>query len=121
MKLVKVSLVKSSALAVIASLAMSTAAGAAPLNSSAASSITEQGNIAQRMQRSRFDATRTRPYLDEMIMLHMQMVDAAQRAIESQDSTIRTMAQETIKSSNAEIDRMIDLRRKMFLENPDKG
>lgn len=119
-------LVKSSALAMMLSLATVTTAGATQPDSNAASvkPAESQSLVAQmpmRMpMRSRFDATRTRPFVDEMIMMHMQMVDAAQRAMQSPDPDIRRMAEETMKSSNAQINTLMEMRRKFF-ENPDKG
>lgn len=113
------SLVKSSALAIMLSLATITTAKATQPDST--TSVTaDQSIVAQMPMRSRIDATRTRPFVDEMIMMHMQMVDAAQRAMQSSDPDIRRMAEETMKSSNAQIYTLMEMRRKFF-ENPDKG
>lgn len=119
------SLVKSSALAIMLSLATATTAGATPDSSTSVKPIAESQSLVaqtpmQMPMRSRFDATRTRPFVDEMIMMHMQMVDMAQRAMQSPDPEIRRMAEEMMKSSNAQIDTLMEMRRKFF-ENPDKG
>jgi len=117
------SLVKNSALAVMLSLSMATTARATQPDSNAATSAKpaeSQSLVAQTSPRSRFDATRTRPFVDEMIMLHMQMVDAAQKAMQSQDPEIRRMAEETMKTSNDKIITLMEMRRSFF-ENPDKG
>ncbi len=116
------SLVKSSALAIMLSLATATTAGATQPDSNTTSvkPAASQSLVAQMPMRGRFDATRTRPYVDEMIMLHMEMVDAAQRAMKSPDPEIRKMAEEAMKSSNAQINTLMEMRRKFF-ENPDKG
>ncbi len=105
------------------SLAMATTAKATEPDSNATISVTAQSQslLAQmRQSPSRFDATRTRPFIDEMIMLHMEMVDAAQRAMQSPDPQVRSMAEETMKTSNAQISTLLEMRRKFF-ENPDKG
>jgi uncharacterized protein (DUF305 family) len=117
------SILKNSALAVMLSLAMATTAKATQPDSNTTISVKpgeSQSLVAQMRPRSRFDATRTRPFIDEMIMLHMEMVDAAQRAMQSPDPQVRSMAEETMKSSNAQISTLLEMRRKFF-ENPDKG
>lgn len=117
------SLVKNSALAVMLSLAMATTARATQPDNKAATSVTaSQSLIAQMPPRSRFDATRTRPYVyyDQMIMMHMEMVNAAQSAMQSPDPEVRRMAEETMKYSNSQINTLLEMRRKFF-ENPDKG
>jgi hypothetical protein len=50
----------------------------------------------------------------------MEMVDAAQRAMQSPDPQVRKMAEETMRSSNAQITTLMEMRRRFF-ENPDKG
>lgn len=117
------SILKNSTLAVILSLAMATTAKATQPDSKVVASVKpveSQNLVAQMRPRSRFDATRTRPFIDEMIMLHMQMVDAAQRAMQSQDPEIKKMAEEKMKFSNAQINTLMEMR-KSFFENPDKG
>ncbi len=117
------SILKNSALVTIFYLAMATTVQAAQLDSNVVANVKtvkSQNLIAQMHPRSRFDATRTRPFIDEMILLHMQMVDAAQRAMQSSDTEIKKMAEETMKSSNARINSLMEMRRR-FLENPDKG
>ncbi len=117
------SLVKSSALAVMLSLATVTTARATQPDNNAATSAKaaeSQSLVAQTSPRSRFDTTRTRPFIDEMIVLHMEMVDAAQRAMQSPDPQVRKMAEETMRSSNAQITTLMEMRRRFF-ENPDKG
>lgn len=116
------SILKNSALAVMLSLAMATTAKATQPDSNATSSVTahSQNFVAQMLSPRRFDATRTRPFIDEMIMIHMQMTDAAQRAMQSPDPEIKKMAEETMKSSNAQINTLMEMRQKFF-ENPDKG
>lgn len=117
------SILKNSALAVMLSLAMATTAKATQPDSNVVTSVKAvepQNLVAQMRPRSRFDATRTRPFIDEMIMLHMEMADAAQRAMQSPDPEIKKMAEETMKSSNAQISTLLEMRRKFF-ENPDKG
>lgn len=116
------SILKNSALAVMLSLAMATTARATQPDNATISVTARSENLVAQMQRSpsRFDATRTRPFIDEMIMLHMEMVDAAQRAMQSPDPAVRSMAEETMKSSNAQISTLLEMRRKFF-ENPDKG
>jgi len=52
-------------------------------------------------------------YRREMITLHMQMVEAADT--QSQNPEIKSMAQETIKTSNAAINRMMEMRRKLYI------
>ncbi|WP_143755405.1 hypothetical protein [Gloeocapsopsis sp. IPPAS B-1203] len=102
---------------------MATTVQATQPNSNAIANVNtvkSQNLIAQMYPRSRFDATRTRPFIDEMILLHMQMVDAAQRAMQSSDTEIKKMAEETMKFSNARINSLMEMRRS-FLENPDKG
>jgi uncharacterized protein (DUF305 family) len=116
------SLVKNSALAIMLSLAMATTAKATQPDSSTTSvkPAESQSLIAQKYPRGLLNETRTKPYIDEMIMLHMQMVNAAERAMQSQNPEIRRMAEETMKSSNAQINTLMEMRRKFF-ENPDKG
>lgn len=117
------SILKNSALAVMLSLTMATTAKATQPDSNVVASVKpveSQNLVAQMRPRSRFDATRTRPFIDEMIMLHMQMVDAAQRAMQSPDPEIKKMAEETMKSSNAQINNLMEMRQNFF-ENPDKG
>lgn len=117
-------LVKNSVLAVMLSLAMATTARATQPDSNAVTSVTAESEslVAQMPPRSRFDATRTRPYVyvDEMIMMHMDMMKVAERAMQSPDPEVRRMAEETMKNSNAQINTLLEMRRKFF-ENPDKG
>lgn len=117
------SLLKSSALAVMVSLAMASTAGATRLDSNApsAKSTESQILIGQATQRglSRNDQE-SRRYIDEMIMLNMQMTDTAQKGMQSQDPEIRKVAQEMMKSSNDRILSLMEMRRRFF-ENPDKG
>jgi uncharacterized protein (DUF305 family) len=110
------SLVKSFPFAAILSLAMATTASAIQPDRAATSvKLTEsQDLIAQTKPPSRLNQTRTRRFIDEMITLHMQMVEAAEEALQSQDPEIKSMAQETIKTSNAAINRMMEMRRKLY-------
>jgi uncharacterized protein (DUF305 family) len=111
------SLLKSSALAVMLSLAVATTAGATQADSTAANRAKlsqSQSLIAQTYPRGVLNETRSRRFLDEMIVLHMKMADMAQEALQSQNPEIKKMAQETIKSSNAEINRMREMRRKIY-------
>lgn len=117
------SILKGSALAFIVSLAMATTAKATPLDSKVVTSVKpveSQNFIAQVPARNRFEATKISPFIDEMVILNMQMVDAAQRAMQSPDPEIKKLAEETMKASNDRIDSLMEMRRK-FLENPDKG
>jgi uncharacterized protein (DUF305 family) len=111
------SLLKSSALTAMLSLALATAAGATQPDSTAANRAKlsqSQSLIAQTYPRGVLNETRSRRFLDDMIVLHMKMVDMAQEAFQSQNPEIKKMAQETIKSSNAEINRMMEMRRKIY-------
>ncbi len=117
------SILKSSTLAFIVGLAMATTAKATQPDSNIVASVKpveSQNFIAQLPARNRFEATKISPFIDEMVILNMQMVDAAQRAMQSPDPEIKKMAEETMKSSNTRIDSLMEMRRK-FLENPDKG
>jgi uncharacterized protein (DUF305 family) len=111
------SLIKSCAFAGMLSLAMATTASATQPDSNAATSAKlaeSQSLIAQTNPRGLLNQTRSRRFIDEMIMLRMKMVDVAEEALQSQDPEIKNMAQETIKSSNAEINRMMEMRRERY-------
>ncbi len=117
------SILKSSALALIVSLAMATTAKATQPDSNIVASVKpveSQNYVAQVPARNRFEATKISPFIDEMVILNMQMVDAARKAMQSPDPEVRKMAEEIMKSSNTRIDSLMEMRRK-FLENPDKG
>ena len=99
------------------SLAVATTAGATQPDSTVANKaklLQSQSLIAQTYPRGVLNETRSRRFLDEMIVLHMKMADMAQEALQSQNPEIKKMAQETIKSSNAEINRMREMRRKIY-------
>jgi uncharacterized protein (DUF305 family) len=70
--------------------------------------------IAQVSPSSRLNETRSRRFIDEMIMLHMKMIEAAESALQSPDPEVKNMARETIKSSNNEIGRMMKMREKFY-------
>ena len=124
------SLVKTSALAAILSITMATTAEAKqPDSNTTASSTPAQSQILIAQTQAPF--RESRPYrnfiyerrmMDEMIMERMRMVGMAQEMLETtKDPGMRKMAQEIITSGNAEITRMLQMRRQMFLENPDKA
>lgn len=109
-------LVKSFPLAAILSLAMATTASAIQPDSAATSGkLTEShGLIAQTKPPTRLNQTRSRRFIDKMISLRMQMVEAAEEALQSQDPEIKRMARETIRTSNAEINKMMEMRSKLY-------
>ena len=48
-------------------------------------------------------------------MLRMKMVEAAEEALQSPDSEIKRMAQQTIKTNNTEIKKMMEMRERFKL------
>ena len=111
-------LVKSFPLAAILSLAMATTASAIQPDSAATSTkLTEsQGLIAQTPPRNLIQQTETRSrrFINQMMMLHMQMVESAEEALQSPNPEIKRMAQQTIKTSNAEINKLMEMRGKLY-------
>lgn len=110
------SLLKSFPFAAIITLAVATTASAIQPDADTSVKLTEsQSLIAQsKPATTRLNQTRSRRLIDQMLMLHLQMVAAAEEAMQSPDPEIRKMAQETMKNSNAAIDRMLEMRRKMY-------
>lgn len=112
-------LVKSFPLAAILSLAMATTASAIQPDSAATSTkLTEsqQGLIAQTPPRNLIQQveTRSRRFINQMMMLHMQMVESAEEALQSRDPEVKRMAQQTLKTSNAEINKLMEMRGKLY-------
>lgn len=109
-------IVKSFPLAALLSLAMATTASAIQPDSATTSTklIESQKLIAQTSPRNRQNETRSRRFVNQMMMLYMQMVDSAEEALQSPDPEIKRMAQQTIKDSNAQITKLMDMRRKLY-------
>ncbi len=110
--------VKSFALAAMFSIATATTASANHLESAAnnASSNTKliefHSLIAQKYPNGLLKETRSRRFIDEMIMLRMRMIEAAEQALQSPNPDIKNMAQEVIKTSNTDINKMMEMRKK---------
>ncbi len=85
-------------------------------NTATNTKLTESQSLtAQKEPRSRLqNETRSRRFVDKMISLHMQMVEAAEEALQSKDPEIKRMAQQTIKDSNASISRMMQMRAELY-------
>lgn len=105
--------VKSFPLAAILSLAMATTASAIQPDSVTSIKLTDRsliaqtpppGNLVQQVE------ARARRFINQMMMIHIQMIESAEEALQSQNPEIRRMAQQTIKTSNAEIDKLMDMR-----------
>lgn len=116
-------LVKSCAFAAILSLAMVSTAKATQLNSkdiTSAKPVELQNLIAQKDQPPELGES-TRQFLDEMISLHMRMVDMAQKLLDSQGSTMapetKTMVQRMIDSGNDQILKLVGERERLFRVN----
>lgn len=110
-------IVKSFSLAAILSLAMATTASAIqPASATTSIKLAEsQRLLAQRPTRNRIETeTRSRRFVNQMMMLHMQMVDSAETALQSPDPEVKRMAQQTIKDSNAQINKLMEMRRKLY-------
>ena len=111
-------LVKSIAFTTIGLAIATTSASAAQVNNpdtnttSHANIIEFNRQIAQVSPSSRLNETRSRRFIDEMIMLRMKMVEAAESALQSPNPEVKRMAQEVIKTSNTEIKRMMEMRGK---------
>lgn len=108
-------LIKGTALAGILSLAMATNVSASQPNSVLAFNVKlaeSQNQSAQKSPSGMLNETRARRFLDEMIMLRMKMIEAAEPALQSPSPDIKKMAQETIKTNNNEINRMMEMRKK---------
>ncbi len=115
------SLVTTSALSAILSLAVATTAGAVEPNSigTGAKPAVAQGLIAQTQippdSRPYRQYIANRRSLDDMIIMRMKMVGAAQEMLQStQDTALKRLAQEMITSGNSEITRMMEMRKNMF-------
>lgn len=112
------SFVKCFPIAAILTLTMATTASAIQPVSKTATNIKLTGSqslIAQKEPRSRLqNETRSRRFVDKMISLHMQMVEAAEEALQSKDPEIKRMAHQTIKDSNASISRMMQMRAELY-------
>jgi uncharacterized protein (DUF305 family) len=111
-------LVKSIAFTTISLAIAATSASAAQLNN-LDTSINNHANtaklnsqIAQKSPSSPLNETRSRRFIDEMIMLRLKMVEAAESALQSPEPEIKRMAQEALKNSNTEIKRMMEMRGK---------
>lgn len=110
-------IVKSFPLATILSLAMATTAGAIqPATATTTIKLTEsQRLIAQTpAPPTRQNQTRSRRFVNTMMMLHMQMIESAEEALQSPDPETKRMAMQTIKDSNAQITKLMDMRRKLY-------
>jgi len=109
-------LVKSIAFTTMGLAIATTSASAAQVNNPDTSMTTHantvelNSQIAQSSPSSRLNETRSRRFIDEMIMLRMKMVEAAEEALQSPNPEIKRMAQEVIKTSNAEIKKMMEMR-----------
>lgn len=123
-------LAKTSALAVMLGLTMASTAGAKQLDGNTATNsnpLQSQSLVAQvqapfRDSRPYRNFIYERRMMDEMIMERMKMVGMAQEMLETtKNPEMKKMAQDIITSGNAEISRMLDLRRRMFFTNPDKA
>ncbi|MDV2994702.1 MAG: hypothetical protein N4J56_004356 [Chroococcidiopsis sp. SAG 2025] len=100
-------------------LAIATTSASATQSNNADTRMTNYANtielnsqIAQQSPFSSLNETRSRRFVDEMIMLRMKMVEAAESALQSPNPEIKRMAQETIKTSNTEIKKMMEMRGK---------
>lgn len=117
-------LVKSCAFAAILSLSMATITRATQIDSKDTTNNkpTESQRliVAQKSAPVELGET-TRQFYDEMIKMHMQMVNMAQNLLESQGSKMapetRTMVQSMIDSSNAQIMKLVGERERLFRVN----
>ena len=109
-------LVKSIALTTIGLAIAATSASAAQVNNpdtNANSHARIAGLSNQIAQKSPSNnETRSRRFIDEMIMLRLKMVEAAEEALQSPNPEIKRMAREAIETSNAEIKKMMEMRGK---------
>lgn len=122
-------LIKSAVLAAICSSAVVTAVSATEAQNPVQTKLTDPQNwIAQAYQPFR----ESRPYrnyiyndrqmVDEMIINQMAMVNMAPEMLQStRNPEVRRMAQEMIKKANEEMLTLVEMRRKLFLQNPDKN
>lgn len=96
---------------------MATTAGAIqPATATTTIKLTEsQRLIAQTpAPPTRQNQTRSRRFVNTMMMLHMQMIESAEEALQSPDPETKRMAMQTIKDSNAQINKLMDMRRKLY-------
>jgi uncharacterized protein (DUF305 family) len=111
-------LVKSIAFTTLGLAIATASASAAQINhpntsaTSHANPVELNHQIAQKPASSSLNETRSRRFIDEMIMLRLKMVEAAEEALQSPNPEIKRMAQEVIKTSNAEIKKMMEMRGK---------
>lgn len=116
------SLVKSCAFAAILSLLLVPATRAMQLDSKVTSSVkpATQSVIAQKDTPVELGES-TRQFYDEMITMHMKMVDMAQKFLDTQGSTMspetKTMVQGMITSGNEQIRRLVGERERLFRVN----
>ncbi|MBD2101637.1 DUF305 domain-containing protein [Leptolyngbya sp. FACHB-261] len=116
-----ISLLNKLALATLFSFALATPSMAAEGSSNGASRVSSAESSSLIAQVGPSDPQYDVRMLDEMIMSHLKMVQTAQAGLQSQSPEIRRMSQEMITSMNAQIERMITMRRALFTRGATGG